>query len=231
MVLSVHQPHYLPWLGFFDKIAHSDAFVYLDQVQYKVREFQNRNKIRTRNGAVWLSVPVITKGQGRQPIKDIAIDNSLRWMRQHYNSIKIWYAQSPYCREHLPFFEELYETNWEKLADVNVHIAAYFLKQLAIKTPVYFESKLGTACVKTGRIIELCNFLKADTYLSGAGGRDYLEEEKFKTAGIKLEYQNFEHPRYRQQFMRNQDDFLPYMSTVDLLFNEGPNSRKILGLE
>ena len=96
---------------------------------------------------------------------------------------------------------------------------------LKIDTPLYYESRIGTSLEATDRILELCEKLKADTYLSGSGGKDYLEEEKFSRAGIKLEYQHFVHPQYRQQFVKQEGDFLPYMSIVDLLFNEGPRVR------
>jgi hypothetical protein len=226
MVLSVHQPQYIPWLGYFDKIARSDYFVFLDCVQYKPREFQNRNKIRTKDGWIWLSVPVVSKG--RQRICDCLIDNTFPWQRQHLKSLKVWYAKARYFKEYFPFFQEVYHKSWEKLTELNVHIINYILKQLSISKPIYFESQLDIASQKTERIIEICQKLKADNYLSGMGGKDYLEEEKFKEAGIRLIYQNFVHPVYHQQFMKEENDFIPYMSTLDLLFNEGQKAREIL---
>jgi len=230
MILSVHQPQYIPWLGYFDKIAKSDCFVFLDEVQYKPREFQNRNKIRTKDGWIWLSVPVVSKGRGRQRICELKIDNSFPWQHKHKGSLQTWYGHSKFFREYFLFFEETYTQNWEKLVDLNVHIIEYILKQLDIRTPIHFESALDIKNTKTDRIIEICRKLKADTYLSGIGGKDYLEEGKFSQAGLKLIYQDFRHPVYQQQFMENEKDFLPYMSILDLLFNEGPNSLEILEL-
>jgi hypothetical protein len=221
MTLSVHQPQYLPWLGYFDKIAKSDCFVFLDEVQYKPREFQNRNKIKTKDGWIWLSIPVKSKGKGRQKICDIKIDNNFSWQNQHKGSLKTWYGHAPFFRDYFPFFEQIFERKWEKLVDLNVYIIEYVLKQLAITRPIYFESALDIRNTKTDRIIEICQKLKADTYLSGIGGREYLEEEKFSQAGLKLLYQDFHHPVYKQQFMKSETDFLPYMSIVDLLFNAG----------
>jgi len=106
MVISVHQPQYIPWLGYFDKIAHSDIFVILDNVQYKSREFQNRNRIRTRTGWIWLTVPVVTKDGSRIKIKDAMIDNTMPWQRKHIGNIKEWYASAPYFKEYFPFFEQ-----------------------------------------------------------------------------------------------------------------------------
>lgn len=230
MVLSVHQPQYIPWLGYFDKIAKSDAFVFLDLVQYKPREFENRNKIRTKDGWIWLSVPIASKGKGRQRISDCVIDNELPWRRQHWNSLKTWYGKARFFQEHGPFFEKLYAREWQKFIDVSVEIITYCLKELRIETPVYFESRLETSSMATDRIIELCGKLHAQAYLSGAGGKDYLEEEKLDKAGVKLIYQDFVHPVYHQQFMKDGNDFISHISALDLLFNEGPASREILGI-
>ena len=228
MILSVHQPQYIPWLGYFDKIIKSDCFVFLDNVQYKPREFQNRNKIRTKDGWIWLSVPIVAKGLGRQNICDVKIDNSFDWRKDHCASIKAWYGRSEFFGKHFPFFEGLYAKEWESLSDLSISIIMYALKELSISTPAHFESKLDIKSKKTERIIEICGKLKADTYLPGIGGKEYLEEDKFIAAGITLKYQEFKHPAYRQQFMKDKDDFIPYMSILDLLFNEGPGSREIL---
>ena len=230
MTVSVHQPQYIPWLGYFDKIAKSGAFVLLDNVQYKEREFQNRNKIRTADGWIWLTVPVISKGLGRQVISEVRIDNTFSWPEDHLKSIRAAYGKTRYFDVHFPFFEKVYAKRWEYLAQLNIVIIEYVIKELAITTPIYYESKLGIFGTKTDRIVEICAKLGAHTYLSGSGGREYLEEEKFKDAGVKLAYQEYAHPIYRQQFMKDEKDFLPYMSILDLLFNEGPGSRGILGL-
>lgn len=230
MIISVHQPQYIPWLGYFDKIARSDCFVFLDCVQYKVREFQNRNKIRTKDGWIWLTVPVITKGEGRQRICDIKIDNEIAWARQHLKSLESWYAKSEFFDKHIEFFRTIYSREWDKLSELNMHIIEYCLGQLAINTPIHFESELEINGTKTDRIIEICRKLKGDTYLSGSGGKDYLEEDKLVQVGIKLVYQDFKHPVYVQQFMKTEADFLPYMSVLDLLFNKGEHSNNILNI-
>lgn len=228
MILSTHQPQYIPWLGYLDKIAKSDCFVFLDQVQYKPGEFQNRNRIRAKDGWMWLSVPVVSKGQSRQKIRDCVIDNTFPWARKHLMSLKACYGKAGFFDVYFPFFEQVYAQRWEKLADLNVHIINYVLKQLSVEKPIYFASQLDTTKKNTDLIIEICQKLKADTYLSGIGGKDYLDEEKFEKVNIKLIYQNFTHPVYQQEFMRDQSDFMPCMSIVDLLFNEGPKHREIL---
>ncbi len=230
MIVSVHQPQYIPWLGYFDKIAKSDCFVFLDCVQYKEREFQNRNKIRTKDGWGWLTVPVVSKGMGRQKISDVVIDNGFAWKKQHLKSWEVWYARAPFFKGHSAFFEKIYTTEWDKLSQLNIFITQYVLEMLGIEKQILFESALQTTTTKTDRIIEICQKLKADVYLSGAGGRDYIEEDKFKAAGIELRYQDFIHPVYRQQFSASGKDFISHLSVFDLLLNEGPESGKILGL-
>ena len=228
MILSAHQPQYIPWLGYFHKMAKSDCFVFLDKVQYKPREFQNRNKIRTPDGWIWLSVPAISKNRYRQTICDVMIDDEFPWRRKHLMSLKSCYGRCRFFGEYFPFFENIYAKKWERLLDLNVCIINYISEKLSINTPLHFESQLAVVGKSTERIIEICRKLKADTYLSGIGGKDYLEEEKFIQAGLNLVYQNFRHPTYQQEFISPQSGFISYLSILDLLFNEGPASRQIL---
>jgi hypothetical protein len=226
MIYSVHQPQYLPWLGFFDKIDKSDAFVFLDDVQYKHREYQNRNKVRTKDGWIWLTVPI--KFYRGDKISDVRIDDSRDWKTQHLKSLKSWYSRGDNFDKYFSFFEALYKKEWDKLCELNVGIIEFLLDSLGIKKPIYFESELNAGGEKTQRIINIGEKLKADVYLSGAGGRDYLEENKFSESGMGLCYQDFVHPAYRQQFSNKREDFIPYMSVVDLMFNEGERSLGII---
>jgi hypothetical protein len=230
MVISVHQPQYIPWLGYFDKIAKSDGFVFLNEVQYKDREFQNRNKIRTKDSWIWLTVPVISKGLGRQKISEVRIDNSVAWQRKHSQSLKTCYGKAVFFERYFPFFENIYNSNFESLAQLNTEIIKYILGELGLARKFYQDTDLDIQTQKTDRILEICQKLKADTYLSGSGGRQYLEEDKFKVSGVKLGYQEFAHPVYNQQVSSQSKSFLPYMSVIDLLFNEGPNSKNILNI-
>lgn len=228
MIVSVHQPQYLPWLGYFDKIKKSDCFVFLDNVQYKEREFQNRNKIRindAKNGWMWLTVPVVSKGLRGQLMRQVRIDNELGWQKEHWKSIRVWYAKARFFEEYASFFEDIYtQRKWDKLIDLNVYIIKYLLKKLGIETRLCLESEIGTTRVSTARIVEICLKLKADTYLSGSGGRDYLEEGQFSGQKIKLLYQDYPHPCYKQCF----DPFVACMSIIDLLLNHGRAAKKIL---
>jgi hypothetical protein len=224
MVIAVHQPQYIPWLGYFHKIAECDKFVFLDNVQYKTREFQNRNRIRTDKGWMWLTVPVVTKDGCRIRMADVEIDNTMPWQRKHLGSLKTSYASAPYFKEYYAFFEQTFQKQWIKLSDLNVHIVRFIMDKLFITTPIVFESELEVITTKTQRIIDICRSLNADTYLSGVGAKEYLDEELFGEQRVTLYYQNFEHPEYSQCF----EPFMPYMSIIDLLFNHGPRSRELL---
>ena len=225
MILSVHQPQYLPYSGFFDKIAKSDVFVFLDDFQYKKREFQNRNRVRTGSGGQWLTVPVIAGGKYFQKINEVKIDNSARWQKKHWAAIRQNYSKADYFCDFSGFFENLYAKEWTKLVDLNTEIIYYLLQTFDIKAEILIESALEINSNKTERLIDLCKKLGADTYLSGAGGRDYMEESRFAEEKIKLIYQDFKHPVYKQMYMKDKADFLPYLSAIDLLFNCGENSR------
>ncbi len=228
MIISVHQPQYLPWLGYFDKIARSDAFVVLDCVQYKHREFENRNKIRIDKGWQWLTVPVKTEGKRLQQICGVEIDESSDWRRRHWHALTAWYGSCPYFKNHAAFFEAFYAQPKKSFCDAVMPIIRYLLEQLQIATPLYFESQLKTTHTSSARIIELCQALKADTYLSGEGGKAYLDEAAFAQAGIKVAYQHYAHPVYRQRFASSAEGFIANLSAVDLLFNEGPASAGIV---
>jgi len=224
MKVAVHQPQYLPWIGYFHKIMNVDVFVFLDNVQYKKREFQNRNKIKTSQGPIWLTVPAITKGRFYQKIKDVEINNTERWKEKHFEAIKRNYSKAKYFRDWYMFLEELYSKGWNKLIDLNVFIIKKFIEYLEIEVEIFFETELNITGEKTERIINICKKLDADTYYSGVGARDYLEEEKFKEEEINLEYQNFSHPVYPQIY----GDFISHLSILDLFLNCGKESRKII---
>ncbi|HBU69265.1 MAG TPA: hypothetical protein DEE98_02655 [Elusimicrobia bacterium] len=218
MILSVHQPQYLPWLGYFDKIKNSDAFVFLDNVQYKKREFQNRNRIRTREGSMWLTVPVISKDRFYQKISEVLTNGDTDWAKEHLKSIECNYSKSEFFHNYITVLRDIYSKRWEKLIDINLEFINLFLKTFEIKTPVYFESTLSVETTSSQRIIDICRKMKADTYLSGQGAREYMDENLFKDNNIKVIYQDFKHPQYKQQF----EGFESHLSVLDYLLNNGP---------
>jgi hypothetical protein len=226
VIVSVHQPQYLAWLGYFDKIASSDLFVVLDLPQYKKREFQNRNRIKSANGEVWLTVPVISKGKADQPIKDVLIDNSQEWCKSHWQTLELAYKKSAHWERYGGELKAFYEKPWQSLCELNTAQVLLFIKFLGITTPVKIESEIGTAGVSTERILELCAKTGGSAYLSGSGGKDYMEEGRFAQQGLKLYYQHYKHPEYAQLWPKQ--PFMPYLSVLDLLMNEGERSLEIL---
>lgn len=226
MVVTIHQPEHLPWLGFFNKIRQADVFVVLDHVQYRRRYFQNRNRIRGSEGPLWLTVPVRVKGRYDQPINEVEIDTEghPRWTRQCWNSLRHCYAKAPFFSDHAEFFESLYARRWTRLADFNQEIIHYLLAALGIRVEVVRSSTLDLTGRKGDLMLETCRKLGADAYLSGISGRAYLDEIAFTDAGIALRFQEFHHPIYRQLH----EPFIPCLSTVDLLFNHGPASLDVI---
>ena len=224
MILTAHQPVYLPWLGLFHKIALSDAFCYFNDVQYQVKDYNSRNKIKTANGAIWLTVPVLTKGYREKKIKEIEINNSIDWRKKHWKSIYLNYKKAPYFNKYANFLEETYKREWRYLVDLNEEMLKWFLEQLGIKVDYFKASELNFQSYKSELVLNMCKKLRADSYIFGALGKDYAQEENFVKNGVKIYFQDYKHPIYPQLY----GEFMPYMSIIDLLFNCGENSLAIL---
>jgi len=222
MIVAVHQPQYLPWLGYFDKIDQADIFVILDNVQYKKNEYQNRNRIKTAQGWQWITVPV--KYRFPEKIIEVAINNEVDWRRKHHTALLSNYNRSAYFKDYRSFFEDLYQRDWILLANLNTYIIEYIIKQIKIATKIVKASDLELSSDPTQRLIDICKGLGADTYLAGAGGREYMDVDSFEKSGIKVVFQEFQHPVYEQLYGK----FESYMSVVDLLFNHGPKSMEII---
>ena len=224
MLVTIHQPEHLPWLGFFDKVRQAAKVVLLDNVQFEKNYFQNRNQIRNKQGQVWITVPVLGKGRSTQLITEVEIDNTQHWRRDAWRSLEMNYRRTVYWADYAPFFEEVYEQDWMKLVDLNVCILKWMAERLGLRREFLRSSELGCAGKGTELLLNLCTKTGARTYLSGAHGRDYMDPALFAAAGIEIKYQEFRHPTYKQLY----DPFIPNLSAVDLLFNHGPDSGRIL---
>jgi len=225
MIVSIHQPAYLPWLGYFERIARSDAHVVLDHVQFEKNSFVNRNRVLTASGPTWLTLPVRTKGRfGALPIHTVEIDNTTDWRRKHWSTIQQSYAHAPHFAEYAGFFQEIYEADWELLAPLCETITSYLLEALGIDTPRQFSTAMALSGGKSDLVLEICQAMGAKHYLSGALGRDYLAVERFESAGLQVTFQDYVHPVYPQRAVT----FEPNLSVIDLLFNCGAESRAIL---
>jgi len=222
MVVSIHQPQYLPWLGYFDKIDRADVFVFLDNVQYKKNEWQNRNRIKTAQGSQWLTVPVLYHFPER--ILEVEINARVNWSRKHLQALRTNYAKARFFERWFPLFEALYKREWRRLVDLNVECVQCLTQALGIDTPLRIASEFELSEEPTERLIDLCRLVGADTYLAGSGGRAYMDLPRFEAAGIEVWFQAFDHPVYPQLF----GEFEPYLSIVDLLFNCGEESLSMI---
>ena len=228
MVVSIMQPAYLPWLGYFHRIWLSDVHIVLDNVQMdrnSKTKFTNRNKIRTSNGWCWLTVPLRTKGKGKAvEINKLEISNESNWKHKHWSAIKHNYAKTPYFELHKDFFREVYSAQDKYLIDPVKEITNYLLMHLEIKTEILYSSRMNLVGEKDELIMNLCKKVGAQKYISGIFGKDYLNTEKFFENNIQVEFHNYNHPVYPQHYA----GFEPYMSVIDLLFNCGPDSTHII---
>lgn len=224
MKLAAHQLQYMPGLRFFAKMRACDLFVYLDDVQYEKREFQNRNKIRTRDGAQYLTVPVRVKGRFSQNINAVELDPTCEWREEHLKAIKINYARAGYFKEYLPALEAVYTRKYALLGELALATIDLLRDGFGIKTPVKLSSEFKLVSASTQRLADLCLAAGAGEYVSGAGARDYLDEKLFAGRKIKLSWQDFKVTPYPQAF----EGFEPNLSALDLLLNRGPESARYL---
>jgi len=215
MLLSAHQPAYLPWLGYFDKIARADIFVYLDTVQFEKNSFTNRNQIKTPQGVLWMTIPVKTKGHTSSSLSTTEIDESQPWRSKHLKSIEMNYRKAPRFVECFPKIEKLLNTPESNLAEYCFQQLLFWLREMGIDTPVVRSSELSIASAKSNLVLDLCKHFDARDYLSGAQGRNYLDTDAFDKAGISIEYQSYKSPVYPQLW----GDFVPNLGILDWWMN------------
>lgn len=223
MLVGIHQLHYLPWLRYVHKIACSDVFVILDNIQYNKNGHQNRNRIKTPQGALTLTVPVFD--HFAQSLDSVRIDNKRNWAAKHWRSIEQNYRRAPYFERYAPALSAFYQRPWERLNELNRPMLAYFLEALEIKTPVLYASDLDVPGEATTRLANLIRAAGGSAYLTGAYALEvYLDAEELAAAGITLEIQTWNAIAYPQAH----GPFIPDLSIVDLLMQCGPQSRKVL---
>ena len=223
-VVAIHQPEYLPWLGFFKKMMNVELFVFLDDVQFRKKGWQNRNRIRINDGTTLLSIPVHTHSYPK--INEVTIDNEKNWSIRHKKSILYNYARAPYFGEIKDFIESIFEKKFQYLVDLNTEIIKFIMNELEIKSKIVFSSELEISKKGSDRVLDICKAVGADHYITGTfWAESNLRVEEFKKSNIDVEFQKFQHPTYKQIH----GEFIPEMSIIDLLFNEGrKEAKKIL---
>tara|TARA_B100001013_G_scaffold343688_1_gene271944 strand:- start:449 stop:1150 length:702 start_codon:yes stop_codon:yes gene_type:complete len=222
--LVIHQPNFLPYVGFFHKLSLADTFVMMDNTQYD-KKFTNRNKIKIPDGWSWLTVP-INKEHKFLPNKLVEINNKENWKEMHWKKITRSYTNSKFFKKNYKsFFEEVYSKEWKFLFELNSELLRQIIDWLGLKIQIIKESELNINGNSTERLVNVCKELGAETYVSGVGGKEYMNEKLFQKNNIKIEYQKFQCPTYTQIFS---GDFIPNLSIIDLLFNNGSKSLPIL---
>jgi hypothetical protein len=215
VILTAHQPVYLPWLGLFHKIALAERYCIFDVAQYQTKDFNNRNKIKTQAGA--------SKNHYEKRIADVRIVND-GWNRKHVKSIELAYKKAPYFEQYFPPLREILATPYELLTDLNTAMLELFLRQLGIAIPIVRATDYALEGTKSDLVLDMCLKLGADRYVFGAQGRNYADVDAFEKAGVRPYFQAYEHPVYPQLH----GTFEPFMSVIDLLYNVGPESLNVL---
>ncbi len=218
MRIAIHQPQFMPWLGYLEKIDKADLFVFLDTVQFKKNEYQNRNRIRTAKGWQWLTVPV--QFSFGDPICKVNINETISWRKKHLASLRLNYSKAPFFKTFFPLFEELYasEEGKEEFSNLCSKSVLLLKEAFGIKTEVTTARNIkGLRNDPDGRLIDICHHFGATEYLSGAGGKGYLNQKQFHQERVQLLFQHFVHPQYKQCY----DGFEPFMAAVDYLFMQG----------
>ena len=224
--IAILQPNYIPWKGVFDLINKVDVFVFYDDVQYTVKDWRNRNKIKTPNGDLWLTVPVIHKGRRDQLIKDAEIDNSTNWQDSHYKSMVSNYKKTPFFQEYHFLLEELYlNKNWDNISDLDIFATKRIAEVLGIDVEWYQSSDLGCEGTKEGgKVVQICNELNCNYFINGPASREFMDEELFQREGIVLDYIKYNYPEYNQLY----PPFNHYVSVLDVLFHCGDKAKSYI---
>jgi hypothetical protein len=228
---AIHQPNYIPWLGYFFKLAHVDKFVFLDTVAYSSGSFVNRNSIKTPTGPAWLTIPVLTSGRSGQLISQVETDNTHDWAERHLTTLRCNYSKAPYFKETFALLEPHYTVragDRRSLAEINIDIIYLIASYLGLKAQCARASELKISGHKTDLILDICRATGAKTYLAGMGSKSYQEDKKFADAGITPIYSCFSQRSYPQRF----GEFIGNLSIVDVLMNCGYlGTRQLLDIE
>jgi hypothetical protein len=224
--IAISQPGYLPWAGFFDLIDQVDQFVLLDDAQFVKQSWDQRNRIKASTGLQWLTVPVVFRGCMGQSLCDVKIREPQFW-RKHLRSVEVNYGKARYFETYFPRLQKILEKHGpeERLIDLNLALVQWLASELAVKTPMVCASTLGVEGKRSARLVSMCKLVGASDYLSPRSAIYLLDDlAMFAEAGLKVWFHNYTHPEYDQRF----PPFLPYASVLDLLFNKGPESGKIM---
>lgn len=229
MRASIHQPHYFPWIGYFDKMAKADTFVLLDQVQLEKNSLMLKNRVPATNGELkFLTISADTKDYLEREYRDIQAKDNAVWKERQRNAVKNYFRKASGYREVLPMFEQFLEQNFDTVCQWTCASIEFVRQALDIQTPLIYQSEViyDHDMKRSDLVYGICKAIGADTYFSGRGASvEYLDREKFAENGVKIVFQDFSHPVYPQI---NTQEFIPGISILDMLFNCGiEESRRI----
>ena len=226
-IIAILQSNYIPWKGYFDLINSVDEFIIYDDVQYTLDDWRNRNKIKTKQGVQWITIPVSKKGRLRMKISEVKVAD-VRWARKHWQTLSNAYARASHFREYADLFMEVYlhrASKLEYLSEINFLFITEINRLLDIRTRIRPSSEFDLGEGKTRRLLNICKQTGASAYLSGPAAKDYLDEDVFHQEGISIEWMNYDnYPVYKQIHQ----PFEHGVTILDLIFNEGPESKKYL---
>lgn len=228
--IAIMQPTFLPWLGYFNLINNVDQFIFLNNVQFDKRSWQQRNMIKTPNGAAWITIPVKSKGKSNQLIKDVEIlyEGNKSPLKKVLHTINQNYSNTEYFNVFSKNFSKIFNEDHTSLAHLNITLIKEICKTLGISERFTLASDLSSTGNKDKLLFNICKEVGATKYISPLGAQNYLEKSTcFQSEGITVEYMDYKHPEYSQKYGK----FLPYMSIIDLIFNEGPKSMSILNVD
>ncbi len=230
MLVAIHQPHYVPWLGYLDRMAKADLFIVLDHVQFERRNYQNRTRIRLEGESKWLTVPVVQLSQ-KESVVDKRVDNSesgsRAWGPNHFKTLKYAYRKAPFFAQYEPRLREILEARWDKLVDLDLAMLDFLREAFEVRTPIRRSSTMKAQGARSELLLNLCTEVgPGSVFLGGLGGsREYLDQQAFAAAGIGVQWQQFTHPIHEQC---GGGEFIPGLTALDLLFNCGPAGRELL---
>lgn len=218
------QPTYLPWLGYFELIDNCDLFIFLDDVQFVRKSWQQRNRIKTPDGELLLTVPVLTKGKLEQQIRDVRINNDLPWRSKHLGSIINNYQKAAFFGKYIDPIAEIYSQPYSDLLTLNIRLIEFIKEALGIKTKTILSSQLNAGGGRTIKIVNICKACNAKSLYDARGAADILDLDLFEQNDIEIIFQDYKHPVYNQVC----GDFLPHLSALDLLLNVGEKSLEVI---
>jgi hypothetical protein len=230
MIVSIHQPHFFPWLGYLDRMRRCDLFVLLDHVQFERQNYQNRVRIKTRAGPRWLIAPVEQRSRSERIVDKRLLEQPepRAWSARAFRLLREAYGGAPFFARWADDVLEVLQSGATRLVDLDLASIELLRRAFDIRTPLVQSSTLGVRQKGADLVLEICRAVRADAFLGGVGAsRRYIDPALFRSAGVDVLWQDFTHPRYAQH--PPEAAFVEGVTALDLLFNCGPEARSVLG--